>query len=102
MYRSLWFEFKRNLREEKDHNAVAENESKKAENQEVFADDELEQIWLTDKTNDGMTELTCLADFPKHPDANVAKRYLTGRYGRTPRLSPSLFAVLVDAGEAQE
>lgn len=44
MYRSLWFEFKRNLREEKDHNAVAENESKKAENQEVFADDELEQV----------------------------------------------------------
>ncbi|MCS6711765.1 ATP-binding protein [Brachybacterium sp. EF45031] len=61
---------------------------------------EPEQIWLTDKTNEGVTELTCLADFPKHPDANVAKRYLTGRYGGTPRLSPSLFAALVDAGEA--
>ncbi|WP_435299092.1 AAA family ATPase [Timonella sp. A28] len=62
---------------------------------------EPEQIWLTDKTNEGITELTCLADFPKHPDANVAKRYLTGRYGGTPRLSPSLFAALVDAGEEQ-
>lgn len=61
-----------------------------------------EQIWLTDKTYEGVTELTCLADFPKHPDANVAKRYLTGRYGGTPRLSPSLFAALVDTGEAQE
>ncbi|WP_070161061.1 AAA family ATPase [Nesterenkonia sp. PF2B19] len=63
---------------------------------------EPEQIWLTDKTNEGVTELTCLADFPKHPDANVAKRYLTGRYGGAPRLSPSLFAALVDTGEAQE
>jgi len=63
---------------------------------------EPEQIWLTDKTYEGVTELTCLADFPKHPDANVAKRYLTGRYGGTPRLSPSLFAALVDAGEVQD
>lgn len=63
---------------------------------------EPEQIWLTDKTNEGVTELACLADFPKHPDANVAKRYLTGRYGGTPRLSPSLFAALVDTGEVQQ
>lgn len=54
-----------------------------------------EQIWFTDKNYAGVTELTCLADFPKHPDANVAKRYLTGRYGGTPRLSPSTFAALV-------
>lgn len=63
---------------------------------------EPEQIWLTDKTNEGVIELACLADFPKHPDANVAKRYLTGRYGGTPRLSPSLFAALVDTGEVQQ
>ena len=63
---------------------------------------EPEEIWLTDKTNEGVTELACLADFPKHPDANVAKRYLTGRYGGTPRLSPSLFAALVDTEEVQQ
>lgn len=63
---------------------------------------EPEQIWLTDKTNEGVTELSSLSDFPKHPDANVAKRYLTGRYGGTPRLSPSLFAALVDTGEVQD
>ena len=63
---------------------------------------EPEQIWLTDKSYEGVTELTCLADFPKHPDANVAKRYLTGRYGGTPRLSPSLFAALVDTRKARE
>lgn len=56
---------------------------------------EPEQVWFTDKTYEGVTELTCLADFPRHPDANVAKRYLTGRYGGTPRLSPNTFAALV-------
>ncbi len=56
-----------------------------------------DQVWFTDKTREGVTEIACLSDFPKHPDANVAKRYLAGRYGGTPRLSPSLFAALVDA-----
>lgn len=56
---------------------------------------EPEQVWFTDKTYEGVTELACLADFPKHPDANVARRYLTGRYGGTPRLSPSTLAALV-------
>lgn len=56
---------------------------------------EPEQVWFTDKSYEGVTELTCLADFPKHPDANVAKRYLAGRYGGTPRLSPSSLAALV-------
>ncbi len=56
---------------------------------------EPEQVWFTDKTVDGVTELASLADFPRHRDANVAKRYLAGRYGGTPRLSPSLFEALV-------
>lgn len=60
---------------------------------------EPEQVWFTDKTGEGVTELTCLADFPKHPDANVAKRYLAGRYGGTPRLAPSILAALVDTAE---
>lgn len=57
---------------------------------------ESEQVWFTDKARDGATELKCLADFPKHPDANVAKRYLTGRYGGTPFLSPGRFTSLLD------
>ncbi|PPF46730.1 AAA family ATPase [Pseudoclavibacter sp. AY1F1] len=56
---------------------------------------EPEQVWFTDKSADGATELSCLADFPRHSDANVARRYLTGRYGGTPRLSPSVFTRLV-------
>lgn len=58
---------------------------------------EPEQVWFTDKTYKGVTELTCLADFPKHADANVAKRYLHGRYGGIPRLSPNTLAALVDS-----
>lgn len=60
---------------------------------------EPEQVWFTDKSYEGVTELACLADFPKHPDANVARRYLTGRYGGTPRLSPSTLAALVHSEE---
>ncbi|MCY1683626.1 AAA family ATPase [Kocuria sp. SL71] len=58
-----------------------------------------EQIWFTDKSYEGVTELTCLSDFPRHPDANVSRRYLTGRYGGTPRLSPSSLAALVQSGK---
>ncbi|WP_158239381.1 ATP/GTP-binding protein [Brachybacterium sp. UMB0905] len=54
-----------------------------------------EQVWFTDKNADGVTELTSLAEFHRHRDANVAKRYLTGRYGGTPRLAPSLLSALV-------
>ncbi|RRD04737.1 ATP-binding protein [Arachnia propionica] len=60
---------------------------------------EPEQVWFTDKSHDGVTELTCLAEFPRHPDANVAKRYLVGRYGGTPRLAPSMLAALVASRE---
>lgn len=59
-----------------------------------------EQVWFTDKTFEGVTELTCLADFPRHPDANIARRYLTGRYGGTPRLSPSILSALVRSEES--
>lgn len=59
-----------------------------------------EQIWFTDKSREGVTELFSLADFPKHPDANVARRYLTGRYGGVPRLLPSTLAALVSTETA--
>lgn len=58
-----------------------------------------EQVWFTDKSFDGATQIACLAEFPRHPDANVAKRYLLGRYGGTPRLAPSVLASLLDQDE---
>lgn len=56
---------------------------------------EPEQVWFTDKSADGATEMSCLADFQRHQDANVAKRYLVGRYGGTPRVAPSALAAVV-------
>ena len=55
-----------------------------------------EQIWLTEKGNDGASELYSLADFPRHKGANVAKRYLSGRYGGVPSLAPSFLGRVLD------
>ena len=57
---------------------------------------EPEQIWLTEKGNDGASELYPLADFPRHKGANVAKRYLSGRYGGVPSLAPSFLGRVLD------
>jgi abortive infection protein len=57
---------------------------------------EPEQIWLTEKGNDGASELYSLADFPRHKGANVAKRYLSGRYGGVPSLAPSFLGRVLD------
>ena len=55
-----------------------------------------EQIWLTEKGNDGASELYSLADFPRHKSANAAKRYLSGRYGGVPSLAPSFLGRVLD------
>lgn len=57
---------------------------------------EPEQIWLTEKGNDGASELYSLADFPRHKGANVAKRYLSGRYGGVPSLAPGFLGRVLD------
>jgi len=59
---------------------------------------EPEQVWFTDKSREGATELFCLDDFPRHRGANVAKRYLEGRYGGTPRLAPGILSGLIADG----
>ena len=57
---------------------------------------EPEQVWFTEKGSDGATELVCLAEYPRHKDANVAKRYLAGRYGAVPRVAPSVIHRILD------
>ncbi len=54
------------------------------------------QVWFTEKERDGATQLYSHDDFPRHRDANVAKRYLEGRYGAVPTLAPSLVRRLLD------
>ncbi|AXE37884.1 AAA family ATPase [Acidipropionibacterium virtanenii] len=51
---------------------------------------EPDQVWFTEKNVEGATELFSLDDFPRHRDANIARRYLAGRYGAVPRTAPSL------------
>lgn len=52
-------------------------------------------LWFVEKTVDGATEIYPLADFPNHPNANYERRYLSGRYGALPKLSPSTLRALV-------
>jgi hypothetical protein len=47
-----------------------------------------DMIWLTDKTNDGATELYPLTSFdpPPRKDDNIFRKYLIGKYGALPRI----------------
>ena len=63
-----------------------------------------DQIWLTEKENEGATRLSSLAEQDPRKDEAIAKRYLAGRYGGTPIISQDRFdqiAELVMAGEPE-
>ncbi len=62
-----------------------------------------DQIWFTEKRNDGTTRLYPLVDLEPRKQEAIAKRYLAGRYGATPILSHDEFvaaASLITAGES--
>lgn len=46
-----------------------------------------DQIWFTEKDNDGATSLYSLADIAPRREEAIARRYLAGRYGGTPIFS---------------
>ena len=46
-----------------------------------------DQIWFTEKANDGATRLYPLSDLAPRKDEAVERRYLAGRYGATPIVS---------------
>jgi uncharacterized protein len=57
--------------------------------EEVLARDE---IWFTEKANDGTSTLYPLADFkPRREGENRPRRYLNGNYGAIPDISAHLF-----------
>lgn len=61
-----------------------------------------DQIWFTEKRNDGTTRLYPLADLEPRKQEAIGKRYLAGRYGGTPILSYDEFAAaaaLITAGD---
>jgi uncharacterized protein len=53
-----------------------------------------DQVWFTEKLHDGRTRLYPLTDLTPRPAEAVGKRYLAGRYGATPIISPEEFAAL--------
>ena len=50
-----------------------------------------DHIWLTEKEASGSTVIFSLAEFRTRKDEALARRYLRGRYGAVPKLSPSAF-----------
>lgn len=59
-----------------------------------------DQIWFTEKSNDGSTRLYPLVALEPRKQEAVGKRYLEGRYGATPILSPQEFASAVELATA--
>lgn len=51
--------------------------------QSIFRQDE---IWFTEKDNNGSTDLYSLNDFKEHNSIDIQKGYLSGRYGSIPFL----------------
>jgi hypothetical protein len=45
-----------------------------------------DEIWFTEKKNDGHSELFSLAEYNERPDRKIDKSYLDGRYGAVPRI----------------
>ncbi|GIH68130.1 AAA family ATPase [Sphaerimonospora thailandensis] len=50
-----------------------------------------DQIWFTEKGEDGGTQLFPLTDFKPRKEDNRERRYLTGRYGAVPNVDDELF-----------
>jgi len=51
-----------------------------------------DQVWFTEKRNDGSSRLYALSDLAPRKEEAIGRRYLTGRYGATPILSRQQFA----------
>jgi uncharacterized protein len=56
-----------------------------------------DQVWFTEKLNDGRTRLYPLLDLNPRKAEAVSHRYLAGRYGATPIISSAEFDVLAAA-----
>ena len=59
-----------------------------------------DQVWFTQKRDNGVSELFSLLEYPTRAEQNFARRYLSGRYGAIPRLAPSQIRHLVGEQDA--
>jgi hypothetical protein len=55
-----------------------------------------DQVWFTEKRNDGSSRLYPLSDLDPRKEEAIGKRYLAGRYGATPVLSRERFAAIAE------
>jgi hypothetical protein len=55
-----------------------------------------DQIWFTEKGDDGSTRLYSLADLEPRKNESISRRYLAGRYGATPNLSRKEFSAAAE------
>lgn len=58
------------------------------------------QVWLTEKDDRGASSLTPLSDYRPRKGEDLARGYLQGRYGGTPRLAPKTSSQLSSRGAA--
>ena len=61
-----------------------------------------DQIWFTEKSNDGSTRLYPLTDFDPRKQESVGKRFLEGHYGARPILSHGDFGVAAELARADK
>lgn len=62
-----------------------------------------DQIWFTEKDEDGATRLYSLVEFAPRREEAIARRYLAGRYGGTPILSRRRLEQIAEpVGDAEE
>lgn len=60
---------------------------------------ETEDVWFSEKVEDGSTAIYPLTDFPVKKDQNIEKRYLGGRYGAVPAIAwEELRSTLTEVG----
>ena len=59
-----------------------------------------DQIWFTEKNEDGATTLYSMADFHPKGDEALGRRYLQGRYGAVPMLNPAAFERAADSASS--
>lgn len=55
-----------------------------------------DQVWFTEKRNDGSAHLYPLSDLDPRKSEAMARRYLSGRYGAVPILSPQEFDAVAE------
>ena len=61
-----------------------------------------DQIWFTEKNDDGSSQLYSLSEFRPRRDESIQRGYLGGRYGAIPELDPIAFSQSVaDLGTAR-